>query len=60
MQRCSGFIRRFRETVTTDGPIECQVIAEGFALERRSFMNSIAGVIHQLSQAAVRASRAQT
>lgn len=57
--RCSGFIRGFRELVATDGPVNCQVIAEGFALERRPLMNSIAGVIQQLSQAGTRAYRAQ-
>jgi hypothetical protein len=59
-QRCTGFIRAFRELVETDGPVNCQVLTDGFASERRPLMNSIAGAIHELTQAASRASRAGT
>ena len=59
-ERVEGFIRGFRKTVASDERVRCQVIAEGFAIERRPLMNSIAGVLHELTQAAVYASRVES
>ena len=59
-RRCRGFIPEFDRTITTEAkPCQCRVDPEGLANERRPLMNSIAGAIHELTHAAVRASRTQ-
>ena len=54
-ERCSSIVRGFRDSVFADGVVKCEVIPEGLALERRPLMNSIAGTLHELTQAAVHA-----